>query len=71
MATEVLLSIFHAGRRIALAGDDFDDACQMRDQLADRDGVPAHEYEVLAQCPAHPEVAAVDCLDCGWEVRPW
>jgi hypothetical protein len=58
------LGIFRDGRLIEVAPDDLDAAYALRDRLATRHGVPRDEYEVLKQCPDHPDASAVDCLDC-------
>lgn len=54
------LGVFHDGRLVSDTTADIDDAYWIRNRLAER--FPG--CEVLAICPAHPDRAAVDCLDC-------
>ncbi len=58
------LGIFHNGVMIAEVSGNTDAAYALLAELA-----PDHPgCEVLAQCPNHPGVAAVDCLDC-WPIN--
>lgn len=58
------LGVFQDGRLIEVAPDDLTKAYELRDRLADEHGVRRDQYEVLRQCPTHPYVSLVDCLDC-------
>ena len=59
------LGVFRDGRLIALPPkDNTAVAYEFRDQLATEHGVDVSDYEVLKSCPDHPDVSAVDCLDC-------
>lgn len=51
------------GTLLETVGFDVDYAYRRRAELAPP-GADAARYEVLATCPAHPTVAAVDCVDC-------
>lgn len=63
------LGIFKDGRLIQLVPDGIKDAYAFRDRLALRHRVPDGSYEVLKSCAEHPDVSAVDCLDCDWSRR--
>ncbi|MCW6003820.1 hypothetical protein K1W54_04385 [Micromonospora sp. CPCC 205371] len=60
------LGIFQDGLLIEAVPDDdnWGNAYDLRDQLADAHGVDRARYEVLKRCPEHPDVSAVDCIDC-------
>lgn len=60
------VGIFEDGHLVRVVPDGVE-AYDLRDQLADERGVPRGRYEVLKQCPEHPNVSAVDCLDCDPE----
>jgi len=58
------LGIFRNGALVAEAPGNSDAAYELRSALEAR--YPG--CEVLARCPNHPNVSAVDCLDC-WPIE--
>lgn len=60
------LGVFRDGLLVEAIPEGYDtqQAYALRDQLADAHDVDRAQYEVLIRCPEHPDVSAVDCLDC-------